>query len=37
MAEVVSHWPVAMELQVQYQASHVRFVVDRVVLGQVLV
>ena len=35
MAEVVSHWPVTMEIQVQSKASHVRFVVDRVALGQV--
>jgi hypothetical protein len=33
MAEVVSHWPVTMEIQ----ASHVRFVVDKVALGQVFV
>ena len=37
MAEVVSHWPVTMEIQVQSQASHVRFVVDGVAVGQAFV
>jgi len=37
MAEMVSHWSVTMEIQVQSQASHVGFVVDRVLLGQVFV
>jgi len=37
MAEVISYWPVTMEVQIQSQSSHVRIVVDRVALGQVFV
>jgi hypothetical protein len=37
MVEVVSHWPVMMEVQVHSQLNHVRFIVDRVALGQVFV